>query len=108
MNPSRFLADMDISMKIRSELAFRNARINRIWEGANEINRTTIIGTFLRRMSKGRLKLPVHTPDNPFQMIAELQPVRTDDPETLDAQEKLNRRIADICVRKKGYPFKIM
>jgi len=70
------------------ELAYRNARINRIWEGTNEINRIVIVNTLIRRITKGTFDLK-----SAFQRVSEniekLKPVGSDDTEGLNAQTKL-------------------
>jgi len=70
------------------ELAYRNARINRIWEGTNEINRIVIVNTLIRKASKGTLGLM-----SAFHQVSDdiekLEPVTSDDSEDLNTQIKL-------------------
>jgi len=70
------------------ELAYRNARINRIWEGTNEINRIVIVSTLLRRITKGSFDL-MNSFENISQEMDNLEPVDSDAPDRVDAQEKL-------------------
>jgi alkylation response protein AidB-like acyl-CoA dehydrogenase len=70
------------------ELAYRNARINRIWEGTNEINRIVVLNTLLRRLSKGAFDL-MNSFENISQEMDNLEPVDSDTPDRVDAQEKL-------------------
>ena len=71
-----------------AELAFRNARINRIWEGTNEINRITIANTLLKRAAKGRMDLNLDVAAL-SRKIMQFQPATADNPESLDAQEQM-------------------
>jgi alkylation response protein AidB-like acyl-CoA dehydrogenase len=71
-----------------AELSYRNARINRIWEGTNEINRITIINTLLKRAARGRLPLKADAASisNDF---GSLMPVAENDPDALVTQKDM-------------------
>jgi alkylation response protein AidB-like acyl-CoA dehydrogenase len=70
------------------ELAYRNARINRIWEGTNEINRVVIANTLLRRLTKGAFDLVLN-----FQHVSKeferLEPVSFDESDGLNSEKKI-------------------
>jgi len=68
-----------------AEMAYRNARINRIWEGTNEINRLTITNTLLKRIAQGRLKLQTDLPLL-SQTLAQPAPITEDNPRSFDGQ----------------------
>jgi alkylation response protein AidB-like acyl-CoA dehydrogenase len=70
------------------ELAYRNARINRIWEGTNEINRLVIVNTLMRRATKGTFDL-MPAFERVSDEIEKFGPVDSDEPNRLDAQKKL-------------------
>jgi alkylation response protein AidB-like acyl-CoA dehydrogenase len=69
------------------ELAYRNARINRIWEGTNEINRIVIANTLVRRFNKAPFDLVLE-----FQRVSEeiekLEPLIFVEPEGLDCEKR--------------------
>ena len=70
------------------ELAYRNARINRIWEGTNEINRIVIVNILIRRITRGTFDLMSNF-HQVSKEIEKLEPVSPDDPEGLNTQTKL-------------------
>lgn len=70
------------------ELAYRNARINRIWEGTNEINRLVIVNTLSRRAARGVFDAEAEHRKG-MQTLDSAEPVMSDDPETPDTQKHL-------------------
>ncbi len=77
------------------ELAYRNARINRIWEGTNEINRIVIANTVMRRAAKGEYDLKAGY-ERVAGKLEDHRPVDTDDAEGLKAQRGLLRLAKDV------------
>jgi hypothetical protein len=72
----------------QAELAYRNARINRIWEGTNEINRITIANTLLKRAAQGRLALQTD-PAALSNNLEKLMPATESDPDALETQKDM-------------------
>lgn len=77
------------------ELAYRNARINRIWEGTNEINRMVIVNTLCRRAVKGAFDWEEEHRKG-IQTMTSAEPVISDDPETPEAQRQLLNVAKDV------------
>ncbi len=90
-----------------AELSYRNARINRIWEGTNEINRVTITNALLKRSSQGRLALAADR-SALSGIQKDLEPVTADAPDTLDSQQdmlNIAKRVAIGFIRAAGDRF---
>jgi alkylation response protein AidB-like acyl-CoA dehydrogenase len=72
-----------------AERYFRDARVNRIFEGTNEINRMLIPGMLVRRGLKGELPLVAAARALQDEVLSASTPGRGDDEDPLGAERRL-------------------
>ncbi len=83
------------------EMAYRDARINRIFEGTNEINRLLVLGMLLKRTMKGELPLMAAAQKLQDEVLAFASP-EDDGGGLLDRERKAVRNIKKIGLLTAG------
>jgi alkylation response protein AidB-like acyl-CoA dehydrogenase len=78
---------MGFSAEAPMERAYRDARISRIYEGTNEINRMLLVGMVMRRALKGELNLLIPAQEVAKELVS-IPSFETPDFSALFAQEK--------------------
>jgi len=79
---------MGYSAEAPVDRAYRDSRINRIWEGTNEINRMLIVDTLMRAAMKGELPL-LQVIQQAAQDLLTFRPEMTEPEGTLEKEKKL-------------------
>jgi len=82
--------------------AYRDARINRIFEGTNEINRLLIPDTLLRRAMKGQLPLLQAVQEVTKNLLAPLAPLRDSADEPLFVEQQTLARCKQALLLSAG------
>ncbi len=85
-----------------AEKAYRDSRINRIFEGTNEINRMLIPGMLLKRAMKGELGLLKATMDLQGELLNPPMPSFDEDEGTLAGEMKLAQNAKKIALMVVG------
>jgi len=90
------------------ERSYRDSRINRIWEGTNEINRLLITNTLLKNASEGKLSFSNAAKKATDQLLSGQLEIAENDPSP-EGQHRLVRiaknitlMIADLAIKKLG------
>src|SRR4030043_1375037 len=71
-----------------AEGAYRDSRINLIWEGTNEINRMLIVDTLMRAAMKGELPL-LQVIKKTMEELLTFKPVMAEEEGTLEREKKM-------------------
>jgi alkylation response protein AidB-like acyl-CoA dehydrogenase len=84
-----------------AEGAYRDSRINRIWEGTNEINRMLIVDMLMRAAMKGELPL-LQVIQQATQDLLSFRPEMTEPEGTLEKEKKLVSMAKKIALLSAG------
>lgn len=84
-----------------AEGAYRDSRINRIWEGTNEINRMLIVDMLMRAAMKGELPL-LQVIQQATQDLLTFRPEMTEPEGTLEKEKKLVSMAKKIALLSAG------